>query len=89
MKLSIIYWMEGIHMSLNINEVFSQFQSSICSVGNDLSEKLNSFDGKSMSQEEMLEMQFLVNQYNCMLETASTVSKSLTDEAKQIAQRSQ
>ena len=49
-------------MSLNINEVFSQFQSSICSVGNDLSEKLNSFDGKSMSQEEMLEMQFLVNQ---------------------------
>ena len=58
-------------------------------LGNDLSEKLNSFDGKSMSQEEMLEMQFLVNQYNCMLETASTVSKSLTDEAKQIAQRAQ
>ena len=58
MKLSIIYWTDGIYMSLNINEVFYQFQSSICLVGNDLSEKLNSFDGKSMSQEEMLEMHF-------------------------------
>ena len=76
-------------MSLTINEVFYQFQSSICSVGHDLSEKLNSFDGRGRRQEEMLEMQLLVNQYNCMLETASTVSKSLTDEAKQIAQRAQ
>jgi type III secretion protein F len=36
----------------------------------------------------MLKMQFMVGQYNAMLEATSSVTKSLVDESKQMAQRS-
>ena len=35
----------------------------------------------------MLDLQFQVGQYNAMLEMVSTVTKSLVDECKQVAQR--
>lgn len=48
---------------------------------NDLSQK------DSLDTTDMLALQFEVGQYNAMLEATSTITKSLTDEAKQIAQR--
>ena len=43
---------------------------------------------QQISDQEMLRLQFQVNQYNVFLETASTITKALTDQAKQMAQRS-
>ena len=76
--------------SFDINSMFASIQQTIAAKGNELqSEMEHSSQGSTLSQEQMLQMQFEVNQYNTLLETASTISKALTDEAKQIAQRAQ
>ena len=41
-----------------------------------------------IGQAQMLQLQFEIGQYNAMLEMVSTVSKSLTDMMKTLAQRS-
>jgi type III secretion protein F len=41
-----------------------------------------------LSQEQLLNIQFNMGQYNAMLEAASSISKSVTDMAKTLAQRS-
>lgn len=80
----------GSISGFDINKMFSQIQQTIANKGSELQEEMNKIsDGSTLSQEQMLQMQFEVNQYNTMLETASTISKSLTDEAKQLAQRAQ
>lgn len=70
----------------SINQIFNKFASTIESKGNDLKAKMDSLDS-DMTEQDMLKMQFQLNQYNTMLEMTSTVSKALSDEAKQIAQR--
>ena len=40
-----------------------------------------------VTEMDMLDMQFKIGRYNMLLEATSTITKSLTDEAKQIAQR--
>ena len=42
----------------------------------------------NISQEEMLMIQFEIGQYNAMVEMLSSISKSLTDMMKTLAQRS-
>ena len=76
--------------SLNISDLFNSMSASISNRADALNEQINALtsdDGGNISQEAMLTMQFEINQYNMMLEMASTVTKSITDEAKQIAQR--
>lgn len=75
-------------VSLNINQLFQGMTDSLNVKANDLNTKINELsDGKELSQEQMLDLQFQVGQYNAMLEMVSTVTKSLVDECKQIAQR--
>ena len=76
---------------LNVSQMFADFQTAIAAKGNKIQSDMNDItaEGKELGQEQMLQMQFEINQYNTMLETVSTISKSLTDEAKQLAQRSQ
>ena len=80
----------GSISGFDINQMFSQIQQSIATKGTELQKEMEEISkGSTLSQEQMLQMQFEVNQYNTLLETASTISKSLTDEAKQLAQRAQ
>ena len=80
----------GSISGFDINQMFSQIQQSIATKGTELQKEMEEISkGSTLSQEQMLQMQFEVNQYNTMLETASTISKSLTNEAKQLAQRAQ
>ena len=75
-------------VSLNINQLFQGMTDSLSVKANDLNAQINELsDGKPLSQEQMLDLQFQVGQYNAMLEMVSTVTKSLVDECKQIAQR--
>lgn len=73
-------------VGFNINTMFERVVDTIAAKGDELNTTLNGM-GDEISDQDMLKMQFQLNQYNTMLEMASTVSKALTDEAKQIAQR--
>ena len=71
----------------DIQDMFNKMASTIEQKGKDLNTQLNRISDGEMSQEQMLSMQFQINQYNMLLEATSTISKSMTDEAKQLAQR--
>ena len=45
-------------------------------------------NGEELSNEQMISLQFEVGQYNTMMEALSTVTKSMTDMMKSLAQRS-
>lgn len=71
----------------SIQEMFQTIANKIGQNADDLKTQMNNLEGSTLSDGDMLKLQFQVNQYNTLLETVSTVSKSLTDEAKQLAQR--
>lgn len=73
----------------NVNAAFSSIMQAIQSRENELSASMSKLEGsEQISDQDMLKLQFQVNQYNVFLETASTITKALTDQAKQLAQRS-
>ena len=67
---------------LNVNELFNSGLDSISSKGKDLQAKMTEMLGK-----DMMALQFEVGQYNAMLESLSSVTKSMTDMMKSLAQR--
>ena len=75
------------HSNFNIQDMFNTMAETIQKKGNELNTQLSRISDGEMSQEQMLSMQFQINQYNMLLEATSTISKSMTDEAKQLAQR--
>jgi len=80
--------MTSINSNLNINDMFSRMTEQISSKSTGLMSKMNDLSQKdSLDTTDMLALQFEIGQYNAMLEATSTITKSLTDEAKQIAQR--
>ena len=71
---------------LNVNELFNS--GLISSKGKDLQAKMTEMLGKDeVSPEDMMALQFEVGQYNAMLESLSSVTKSMTDMMKSLAQR--
>ena len=75
-------------VSLNINQMFETMSTSLSNKAEALNKQMNDLSTKDeLSQEQMLDLQFQIGQYNAMLEMVSTVTKSLVDECKQIAQR--
>ncbi|WP_458399090.1 EscF/YscF/HrpA family type III secretion system needle major subunit [Mailhella sp.] len=88
-------------IGLDIAKMFYTTLDSIITRGEDLSKRIEDIsqvstegvsgtDGtkSSISQEEMLVIQFEIGQYNAMVEMLSSISKSLTDMMKTLAQRS-
>ena len=68
-------------VSLNINQMFETMTNSLSTKAADLNSKMTKLSqGDELSQEQMLDLQFQVGQYNAMLEMVSTVTKSLVDE---------
>lgn len=73
----------------NVNAAFSSILQAIQTREYELKTSMSDLKGEQqISDQEMLRLQFQVNQYNVFLETASTITKALTDQAKQMAQRS-
>ncbi len=74
---------------INIQNFFNNSLQSIEDRGEKLQAKMKELQngGANLSQEQMLQLQFEMGQYNALLEAISTVSKSLTDSMKSIAQR--
>lgn len=75
---------------LNVSDLMQTCFDSINKAGDTLSTQMKDLlDTKTeIGQAQMLQLQFEIGQYNAMLEMVSTVSKSLTDMMKTLAQRS-
>lgn len=75
---------------LNVSELMQNCFDSINKAGEALSKEMDTLlsSGTEISQSQMLQLQYEIGQYNAMLEIVSTVSKSLTDMMKTLAQRS-
>ncbi len=74
---------------MNINNMFDNMLNGVSQKGSDLNSKMDNLSkGGSLSNEEMVAIQFQVGQYNVLMESLSTVTKSMTDMCKTLAQRS-
>lgn len=73
---------------LNLGDVFNKGLDSLQSKGKDLeTQMIDLMNQDEVSPEDMLNIQFQMGQYNAMLESLSSVTKSLTDTMKSLAQR--
>lgn len=70
---------------VNISRLFERAIETVQVRGQEMSDKMDSM--KELSNEDMLKMQFALGQYNTLIEATSSVTKSLVDEAKNVAQR--
>lgn len=79
----------GNSSGLNVTQLMDSLFNDIDTAGTILSQNIQGIieSESGLNQGELLKMQFQVGQYNAMLEMASTVSKSLTDMMKTLAQR--
>lgn len=78
----------GATAGFNIQETFSNVFQNINDKGKQLNDKLDSLtQSGNLNQEDMLQMQFQIGQYNAMMEALSSVTKSMTDMMKSLAQR--
>ena len=73
---------------LNVNELFNSGHDSISKKGQALQTKMNEMLSQAqVSPEDMMALQFEVGKYNAMMESLSSVTKSMTDMMKSLAQR--
>lgn len=75
----------GVGGGLNVSSMFDKAFETVRQRGQELNAMMDNLKGNNT--EDMLKMQFAVGQYNAMLEAASSVTKSLIDEVKNLAQR--
>ena len=73
---------------VDLNNLFNNGLSSIGDKGKELQAEMDALLSQDkVSPEQMMSIQFKMGQYNTMLESLSTITKSLTDSMKSIAQR--
>ena len=70
---------------LDVGKLFEQAFNKVNERGNALNKQMESLDAND--NQAMLKMQFMVGQYNAMLEATPPVTKSPADESTQTAQR--
>lgn len=83
--------MSGISAStpgIDVNQMFSSGMEAVSGKGKELQAEMDKLlSSDDVSPEQMMEIQFKMGQYNTMVESLSTITKSLTDSMKSIAQR--
>ena len=72
---------------MNVNELFNSGLDSISNKGKDLQAKMTERCWARTKSAPRMALQFEVGQYNAMLESLSSVTKSMTDMMKSLAQR--
>ena len=77
--------MTTVQGGVNITNLFDRALETVTARGREMSDKMDNM--KELSNEDMLKMQFALGQYNTLIEATSSVTKSLVDEAKNVAQR--
>ena len=73
---------------INMGTLFRNVTSGLEKDGQALQSKIDSLSSKgTVDQKDLLEMQFAMGQYNAKLEAVSSITKSLQDMLKSLAQR--
>ena len=73
----------------NMNQMFENTLQGVSTKGTELNARMEELSqGGELSNEQMITLQFQVGQYNTLMEALSTVTKSMTDMMKSLAQRS-
>ena len=81
--------MSGDVGGINMSNLFNNAVSGLDKDGASIQKKLDSLSSSgNINQKDLLELQFAMGQYNAKLEAVSSVTKSLTDALKSLAQRS-
>ena len=72
----------------NISQMFENTLQGVSSKGTELNAKMAALsESDELSNEQMISLQFEIGQYNTLMEALSTVTKSMTDMMKSLAQR--
>lgn len=74
---------------LDLGNVFQNATQALNTAGSRIEDQMKNItnaDG-TVDQEQLLNLQFAMGQYNAMLETTSAVTKSIQDMLKTLAQR--
>ena len=74
--------------AMNVTNMFNNMLNGVTDKGAGLASQMDALaDGKNLSSEQLVAIQFQVGQYNTMMEALVTVTKSMTDMMKSLAQR--
>ncbi|MBO4312454.1 MAG: type III secretion protein [Desulfovibrionaceae bacterium] len=74
--------------AMNVTNMFNNMLNGVTDKGAGLASQMDALaDGKNLSSEQLVAIQFQVGQYNTMMEALATVTKSMTDMMKSLAQR--
>ena len=80
--------MSQINSGLDIGSMFRTATQGLDTDSKALQTKIDSIsNSKEINQKELLEIQFAMGQYNAKIETLSSVTKSIQDMLKSLAQR--
>lgn len=73
---------------INVGQMFQNATQGLANDGKALQAKMDAIsrDGE-IDQTQLLELQFAMGQYNAKLETVSSITKSIQDMLKSLAQR--
>ncbi|GAB1409637.1 EscF/YscF/HrpA family type III secretion system needle major subunit [Desulfovibrionales bacterium] len=73
---------------LNLGNLFQQGMDAVSKRGSDIEKRMAELQGQdSISPEEMAMLNFQLGQYNALVETLGSISKSMNDMLKSLAQR--
>lgn len=73
----------------NVSQMFENTLQGVSTKGSELNSRMAELSqGEELSNEQMITLQFEIGQYNTLMEALSTVTKSMTDMMKSLAQRS-
>ncbi len=80
--------MSSINTGIDIGQLFKNGTSGLADDGAKLQEMMDGISSSGeVDQTQLLELQFAMGQYNAKLETLSSVTKSIQDMLKSLAQR--
>lgn len=76
-------------VGINVGQMFQNATQGLAADGQALQAKMEAVTkGGTIDQTELLNLQFAMGQYNAKLETVSSVTKSIQEMLKSLAQRS-
>ena len=78
----------SMNVGLNFGQLFKSGTDSITDKGAGIQSKMDELAGKeNLGPEELLPLQFEMGQYTALMEATSSVTKSMTEMLKSLAQR--
>ncbi|MDD2966862.1 MAG: EscF/YscF/HrpA family type III secretion system needle major subunit [Desulfovibrionaceae bacterium] len=73
---------------MDLGKMFNDGLNSVGERGKNLQDKMSALlSQENVSPEQMMQVQFEMGQYNAVMESVSSITKSLTDSLKSLAQR--